>query len=94
MVLPRTMLPRASQPSQSSTSIRSTSRELSHTKELAKLTSLTRLALCGTDVSDQSVKDLSQLKKLDSLVLGRTRMTKDGMAVLKKALPGCTIYDQ
>jgi hypothetical protein len=42
-------------------------------------------------VTDASVKTLSQMKQLESLRLDRTRMTRNGVAALKKNLPKATV---
>jgi hypothetical protein len=57
----------------------------------AKLTQLEVLCLGETAVTDAAVEPLSKLTRLRSLDLTGTRVTPEGAARLKKALPECQI---
>ena len=61
-------------------------------KELADLKNLTTLNLAGTQVTDAGLKELTGLKNLSELDLsGVAKVTRDGVAELRKALPKCEI---
>ena len=50
------------------------------------------LSLDDTDITDEGLKELAKLQKLTSLGLYNTKVTKAGVAELRKALPNCRIY--
>lgn len=58
---------------------------------LAQLTGLKALDLSRTDVSDRSLSILARFHNLESLNLVLTRMTPDGVAKLRAAIPDCKI---
>ncbi len=58
---------------------------------LAELHQLRGLLLVNTDISDASVPVLVEFKKLRYLDVRGTRMTPNGAARLKQALPGCRV---
>jgi internalin A len=61
-------------------------------KALSKLPGLTILVLSQTTVSDQGLKHLL-VHKLQQLHLrNTTRVSPEGIAALKKALPGCQVH--
>ena len=59
--------------------------------QLAKLPRLESLWLWQTAVTDAAVEPLSKMKQLRELDLRETKLTPDGVARLRKALPGCKI---
>jgi hypothetical protein len=62
-------------------------------KELAKIPRLKQLNLSGTGVTDAGLKHLAGMKGLTHLHLGsETKVTKEGVAELKKALPKCEVH--
>jgi serine/threonine protein kinase len=61
-------------------------------RSLLRLKSLKSLDLHSTIINDRSIKYLSQMK-LESLNVEQTQLTNDGIATLKKLLPGCVIYN-
>ena len=60
-------------------------------KELKDLKQLTTLNLAFAQVTDADLKELKDLKQLTSLNLIHVKVTDDGVAALRKALPGCKI---
>ena len=60
-------------------------------RNLLRLKSLRSLDLHATIINDRSIKYLAQMK-LDSLNVEQTQLTNDGIASLKKLMPGCIIY--
>ncbi|HAB12366.1 MAG TPA: hypothetical protein DCE47_11830, partial [Planctomycetaceae bacterium] len=57
----------------------------------SELSRLIVLNLSETRVSDQGLSFLEGLKSLKQLRLDGTRVTSDGVAPLRLALPGCKI---
>ena len=47
-----------------------------------------------TNVTDEGLEELKGLANLSSLFLSDTKVSPEGVARLKKALPQCTIYHQ
>jgi len=45
----------------------------------------------ASQVTDEGLQELAKLKNLDELNLGGTKVTKAGVAALRKALPRCRI---
>ncbi len=60
--------------------------------QLRLLTALQDLDLAGTGVTDAGLPYLHELPALQTLVLTGAPVTIDGVAALRQALPGCTIY--
>jgi eukaryotic-like serine/threonine-protein kinase len=61
---------------------------------LPKLPGLTRLWLDGTSITDTGLERLADVKKLNFLVVRKTKVTKAGVEKLAAALPACKIeYD-
>jgi Leucine-rich repeat (LRR) protein len=60
-------------------------------KKVAELKRLKRLSLVGADLSDVGIRHLEGLTNLTDLDLRQTKVTKDGVSVLQKALPQCRI---
>ena len=52
---------------------------------------VTGVALIGIQVTDAYLKELKDLKHLTMLVLRGTKVTAEGVADLRKALPACEI---
>ena len=50
------------------------------------------LQVSGTKITNASLKELAKMQSLIALSLSDTKVTRDGVAELKKALPNCTIY--
>ena len=65
---------------------------ISPVEAVAKLQQLTTLGLDNTQITDAGLKELAEVHKLKYLVLIKTKVTKEGVAELKKALPNCKIY--
>jgi hypothetical protein len=63
-------------------------------KDLAGLKSLNRLSLNKTPIDDANVKHLAALGQLNMVDLVRTRVTKQGVAQLQKALPSLAIVGE
>ena len=63
------------------------------TGELTKtdLVKVTILNMDNTQITDEGLKELAKLQKLESLSVIGTKVTKAGVAELKKALPNCLI---
>jgi hypothetical protein len=61
-------------------------------KALGALTELRWLVLMDTGVTDQGLKHIRHLKKLERLDLEGSKVTKQGAEELKKALPDVRIY--
>src|SRR5437763_348361 len=61
---------------------------------LGESRSLEFLDICGTDVSDTGLQQLSGLTSLRGLLLNRTRVTTEGKAKLERAIPLCLINGQ
>ncbi len=60
--------------------------------ELSRLTQLEELMIGNNEVSDAGLKQLAQLSNLRALWLGgNSKVTKQGVAKLKAALPNCNI---
>jgi hypothetical protein len=59
--------------------------------EIAQLPRLAELEIYSTEVTDAGLLQLQQMTTLKRLVLNYTRATDTGVAVLRKALPGCEI---
>jgi hypothetical protein len=59
--------------------------------ELKAQSSLQTLVLTGSGTSDADIDGLSELDQITEIKLVRTRVTADGVARLKRALPGCTV---
>jgi hypothetical protein len=55
------------------------------------LAKVTRLDFNDTQITDVGLKELAKLQKLESLSVIGTKVTKAGVAELKKALPNCEI---
>ena len=55
------------------------------------MTGLTNLQLNGTQISDDGVKHLARLSRLQRLDLSNTQISDDGVKKLKQALPNCRI---
>jgi len=53
---------------------------------------LSHLDFRNTQITDAGLKDVAKLQKLEQLWLGRTKITKAGVAELNKALPNCFIF--
>ena len=60
-------------------------------KDLAELKRLKRLSLVGTSVTDAAITHLESMTNLEQLDLRQTKVTKEGVARLEKALPKCKI---
>ncbi len=60
-------------------------------KALAEIPGLTYLGLAGTKITDKGLQHLTGAKKLKSLRLHGTKVTPEGVALLRKALPNCVI---
>jgi hypothetical protein len=64
-------------------------------KDIAKMQQLRRLRLNSTQITDAGLKDIAKLLKLEWLELGHfptnTRITPEGAAELREALPKCEI---
>jgi len=60
-------------------------------KHLTALTGLTKLWLHDTEVSDDGLKSLAELKELRQLMIYNTRVTAKGFEYLHAKLPGCLI---
>src|SRR5262249_28049274 len=58
---------------------------------LAELKQLEKLSLAGSGLSDKGLKYLYGLSNLKYLDLTGTKVSKDGVAALQKALPGCMV---
>jgi hypothetical protein len=58
---------------------------------LAGLKGLKRLSLANTGLSDAGLKHLEGLAALEHLDLSGTKVTADGVAALKQALPKCEV---
>jgi hypothetical protein len=58
---------------------------------LAKLPDLRVLEIYGENLSDRGLDYLSELTKLERLMLDHTQVTRAGAEVLSKVLPGCDI---
>ena len=56
--------------------------------DFAKVTSL---FLAFTKITDDSLKEVAKMEKLEKLLLNDTKVTKAGVTELKKALPKCRI---
>jgi hypothetical protein len=52
------------------------------------------LNLGHTHISDAAIDHLVAQKNLRVAVLGKSQVTKKGVARLQKALPNCTIYHE
>ena len=50
------------------------------------------LDLAGTEVSDEGLKELANLKHLTSLTLCETKVTDAAVEKLRKALPKCLVF--
>ena len=59
--------------------------------EIGKLTELKWLWLEGNPITDADLEHLKSLKNLETLDLSETKVTKEGVAALKQALPRCVI---
>src|SRR5262249_4255356 len=60
-------------------------------ENMPELESLELGAFIGTHISDESVPHFAKLKKLKTLGLSGSRLTKTGLKELQKALPDCTV---
>jgi hypothetical protein len=60
-------------------------------QELATLPELRYMILQETAISDAGLVDLAACKNLRTLYLGETKVSAEGIARLKKALPECDI---
>ena len=58
----------------------------------ADLEEVTGLILRSTQITDEGLEEVAKLQKLEQLWLGRTKITKAGVAELNKALPNCFIF--
>jgi hypothetical protein len=58
---------------------------------LAGLNKLTYLRLSFTKIGDRGLLHLEKLCGLKDIVLGRTKVTADGISRLRSALPGCNV---
>ena len=53
---------------------------------------VTRLSLGFTNITDAGLKDIAKLQNLTDLILSDTKITYEGVAELRKAMPNCKIY--
>ena len=60
-------------------------------EKLKPLTAMKWLLLAETSLSDAGLDDLASLKSLGRLTINKTEVTKDGIAKLKRAIPGLTV---
>ena len=60
-------------------------------KPIGKLTSLRRLDLSGTRITDAGLQHLTGLTDLEELALRETRVSNVGVKKLQQALPNCKI---
>ena len=58
-------------------------------REVTKLQKLTELKLSLTQITDTDLEEVAKLQKLKYLWLDDTKVTDEGVAKLKKALPNC-----
>ena len=58
----------------------------------ADLAEVTGLYLNSTLFTDAGLKDIAKLQNLTDLTLRNTKITDEGAAELRKALPKCVIY--
>jgi len=65
-----------------------TDASMSHVAKLAKLT---KLGLDRSPITDVGLEPLKAMKKLQELDLTGTKVTRDGAAAIKKALPKCKV---
>ncbi len=73
--------------------------DLSNTKltdetlnELGKIRKLSMLNLNNTEISAAGLKEIASLKNLTVLWLVNSKLADGGTIMLRRALPGCTIY--
>jgi len=59
--------------------------------EIGKLAKLESLVLSGNAITDADLEHLKSLKSLTNIYLEETKVTQQGVAVLKEALPNCMI---
>ena len=59
--------------------------------QLRDLTELQRLGLEGSQVDDGALRTIAKFTRLKSLWLSRTRVTAEGAAAFRKALPGAKV---
>ena len=59
--------------------------------EIGKLTKLVVLYLDRNPITDTDLEHLKSMKRLKELHLNGTKVTKQGVAALKQALPNCAI---
>ena len=57
----------------------------------ADLGNVIELILADTQITDEGLKEMAKLQKLKMLRIRGTKVTKAGVAELKKALPNCQI---
>ncbi len=60
-------------------------------QSLGTFTDLKVLALNGTKVTDSGLLHLHRNKNLAMLFIGNTKITGEGIADLKKAVPNCDV---
>ncbi|CAG0992837.1 hypothetical protein PLCT2_02567 [Planctomycetaceae bacterium] len=63
-------------------------------KEVAAFKNLRMLGLAGLDITDECMETLKSLSKLELLNVASTKLSKNGIAALKKALPKTRIRDR
>ena len=63
-------------------------------KQFADFKNLTTIDLGRMEITDASIDDLCRFKKLKFAVLRETRISKDGFARLRRALPNCSVESQ
>ncbi|MBB27135.1 MAG: hypothetical protein CMO39_04910, partial [Verrucomicrobiaceae bacterium] len=60
-------------------------------KHIAKFTHLQNLWIQKTEVSDNSIPIITNFKKLKKLDISGTKITSDGIKIIKSKLPNCEI---
>jgi hypothetical protein len=58
---------------------------------IATLTNLVDLHLSATRIDDRGLARLTSLSQLENIALPRTRVTAEGIAAFKRALPRCKV---